>query len=175
MGQNSTGAGTSRGEKGAYQRVPGQCWSRNEWRCFAHRGANAPSPALMRRIRRYRRHWRWCNSEETPYRALTLLGSGKPTVCKYIMVSPMEMGIGNHVLSVLSAFTYALLTSRILFLEPSDNPIPDLFCEPFAGTPSWSLQHKHILGGPEKKAAPPLTYSYRVNENVNLSKPAPVA
>lgn len=167
MGLNSTGSGE-------YTRDPGQCWSRNEWWCFARRKLNVPSPTLLRMLRRYRRHWRKCNAEETPYQVLASLSAKKPTVCKYIMLTPMEMGLGNHALSVISAFTYALLTSRILFIEPTLNPVADLFCEPFDDTPSWILQHVHVLNGPEKHAAPPLTYVVRVNEKVDLSEPAPV-
>lgn len=56
--------------------------------------------------------------------------------CRYILWSPMEAGLGNHMLSLVSTFLYALLTSRVLLIEPSPASISHLFCDPFA--PLWT-------------------------------------
>lgn len=159
-----------------YRRDPGECWSRKEWGCVfgTRHSRNAPSRELRRALQRYTQRWRACYEQETPFQVLTQLEEGKPTVCRYIMMAPMKMGLGNQVLSVLAALTYALLTDRILYLEPRNNPMLDLFCEPFQNTPPWSLQHRHILGGPEMDAPARFNYSFRINDKVNLSEPVPV-
>ncbi|KAK4365814.1 hypothetical protein RND71_013694 [Anisodus tanguticus] len=46
-------------------------------------------------------------------------------------------GLGNRMLTLASAFLYALLTNRVLLVDPGVN-IPGLFCEPFPET-SWLL------------------------------------
>ncbi|KAK1603733.1 hypothetical protein QYE76_027406 [Lolium multiflorum] len=46
-------------------------------------------------------------------------------------------GLGNRILAAASAFLYAMLTGRVLLVDPS-NEMGQLFCEPFPGT-TWLL------------------------------------
>lgn len=49
----------------------------------------------------------------------------------------MSVGLGNRIMTLVSAFVYALLTDRVLLTQRTvDND--ELFCEPFPGT-SWLL------------------------------------
>ncbi|KAG0611497.1 hypothetical protein M758_7G144600 [Ceratodon purpureus] len=62
--------------------------------------------------------------------------------CKFVVagVEP-GAGLGNKVLSVVSAMVYAVVTQRIL-LVPAATAVPGVFCEPFAGS-SWEIDpHK---------------------------------
>ncbi|KAK1290881.1 Galactoside 2-alpha-L-fucosyltransferase [Acorus calamus] len=47
-------------------------------------------------------------------------------------------GLGNRMLSISSAFLYALLTNRVLLIDRGTDMI-DLFCEPFTAEKSWFL------------------------------------
>nr|GMC48356.1 galactoside 2-alpha-L-fucosyltransferase-like [Ipomoea batatas] len=77
--------------------------------------------------------------------------------CKYVVWIPFS-GLGNRILTMTSAFLYAILTGRVLLVDPLDHT-PDLFCEPFPGT-SWFL--------PENN---PITEDYvnRFGENSSFS------
>lgn len=55
------------------------------------------------------------------------------------MVWIANSGLGNRILSITAAFLYALLTNRVLLLDPGKD-LPDLFCEPFPQT-SWLLSN----------------------------------
>ncbi|KAL2235913.1 UNVERIFIED_CONTAM: Galactoside 2-alpha-L-fucosyltransferase [Sesamum indicum] len=56
--------------------------------------------------------------------------------CKYLVWISFS-GLGNRILTLASAFLYALLTDRVLLVDPGID-IPDLFCEPFPDV-SWLL------------------------------------
>lgn len=58
--------------------------------------------------------------------------------CQFVVagVEP-GAGLGNKVLSVVSAMVYAVVTQRIL-LVPAATAVPGVFCEPFAGS-SWEI------------------------------------
>ncbi|XP_037441841.1 galactoside 2-alpha-L-fucosyltransferase-like isoform X2 [Triticum dicoccoides] len=57
--------------------------------------------------------------------------------CRYLVWAPTSGHIGDRVLSIASAFLYALLTRRVLLLQLADD-MAGLFCEPFPGA-TWEL------------------------------------
>ncbi|KAI5012438.1 hypothetical protein ZWY2020_024572 [Hordeum vulgare] len=69
--------------------------------------------------------------------ALEQLKSGKSIAspeCKYLL-SISYHGLGNRILTAASAFMYALLTDRVLLVDPS-HMMDELLCEPFPNT-TW--------------------------------------
>ncbi|XP_024371333.1 fucosyltransferase 2 [Physcomitrium patens] len=57
--------------------------------------------------------------------------------CNYMIVMEGSGGLGNKLLSLTSAFAYALATDRIVLVE-SRKHFKDLLCDPFPGS-SWYL------------------------------------
>jgi xyloglucan fucosyltransferase len=57
--------------------------------------------------------------------------------CNYLIMVDGAFGLGNHFLSLISAFTYALATDRV-FLIDSRSLFAKLLCDPFPGS-SWLL------------------------------------
>lgn len=57
--------------------------------------------------------------------------------CNYLIMMESACGLGNHFLSLISAFTYALATDRV-FLIDSRSLFAKLLCDPFPGS-SWLL------------------------------------
>ncbi|KAK3156593.1 hypothetical protein QOZ80_2AG0109280 [Eleusine coracana subsp. coracana] len=57
--------------------------------------------------------------------------------CRYLVYISFR-GLGNRMLSMASAFLYAVLTERVLLVDNDKAIIGDLFCEPFPGT-TWLL------------------------------------
>ncbi|XP_044329452.1 galactoside 2-alpha-L-fucosyltransferase-like [Triticum aestivum] len=62
--------------------------------------------------------------------------------CRYL-VPISYRGLGNRMLSTVSAFLYAVLTERTLLVQ---HDMAALFCEPFPGT-TWLLPSSGWLGG----------------------------
>uniref|UniRef100_A0A453PMV8 Fucosyltransferase n=6 Tax=Triticinae TaxID=1648030 RepID=A0A453PMV8_AEGTS len=56
--------------------------------------------------------------------------------CNYLVWTAYS-GLGNRILTIASAFLYAILTNRVLLVD-GDKGTADLFCEPFPET-SWLL------------------------------------
>ena len=59
-----------------------------------------------------------------------------PSECNYVVWISYS-GLGNRILTLASAFLYALLTNRVLLVDPGVD-VADLFCEPFPEV-SWFL------------------------------------
>lgn len=99
-----------------------------------------PSPHLISRLRNYEVLHKRCGPHTESYnRSLDNLKSGQHATssdCNYIVWVSFS-GLGNRVLTLASAFLYALLTNRVLLVDRGTD-IPDLFCEPFPET-SWLL------------------------------------
>ncbi|KAF8779907.1 hypothetical protein HU200_002176 [Digitaria exilis] len=117
------------------------CRSRYESSMYRRNTARRPSPQLIAKLRRHEELQRRCGPNTNAYRlAVEQLRSGKSVVgspeCKYV-VSISYRGLGNRILAAASAFLYAMLTDRVLLVDPS-NEMDELFCEPFPGT-TWLL------------------------------------
>jgi xyloglucan fucosyltransferase len=101
-----------------------------------------PSEYLVSKLRRHEALQRRCGPGTAAYSsAVEQLKSGKNNAasspeCRYL-VSISYRGLGNRILAAASAFLYALLTDRVLLVDPS-NEMGELFCEPFPDT-TWLL------------------------------------
>ncbi|KAH6774967.1 fucosyltransferase 1 [Perilla frutescens var. hirtella] len=113
------------------------CLSRFEYLLYRRRGfkRRTPSPHLISKLRSYEGRHKRCAPYTDSYNDL-VRNSSKTFSCKY-MVWISRNGLGNQMLSMASAFLYALLTDRVLLVDRGVD-IPDLFCEPFPEA-SWLL------------------------------------
>ncbi|XP_062178694.1 fucosyltransferase 2-like [Phragmites australis] len=118
------------------------CHSRYQSAMYRRHAGRRPSPYLISKLRQREALQQRCGPGTVAYsNALEQLRSGKSggigsPDCKYL-VSISYSGLGNRMLAAASAFLYALLTDRVLLVDPS-NDMGELFCEPFPGT-TWVL------------------------------------
>jgi len=117
------------------------CHSRYQSAMYRRNPGRQPSTYLISKLRRHESLQRRCGPGTAAYsNALAQLKSGKsvasPPECRYIVSVPIE-GLGNRMLAAASAFLYALLTDRVVLVDPS-NDMDNLFCEPFLGA-TWLL------------------------------------
>ncbi|TVU00504.1 hypothetical protein EJB05_54069, partial [Eragrostis curvula] len=134
--------------------VPGfdeqSCASRYQSVYYRKNMTRLPSPHLIKRLREQEALQRRCGPGTAPYkRATERLRSGQQVLdsndgCSYLVLISYR-GLGNRILATTSAFLYAMLTKRVLLVDPGiGNTLPDLFCEPFPGT-TWVLPHDFPL------------------------------
>jgi xyloglucan fucosyltransferase len=99
-----------------------------------------PSSYLISRLRRYEALHKQCGPYTESYnKTLEQLKSGHytgPSECNYVVWISFS-GLGNRILSLASSFLYALLTNRVLLVDPGVD-VADLLCEPFPEV-SWFL------------------------------------
>ncbi|OEL19838.1 Galactoside 2-alpha-L-fucosyltransferase [Dichanthelium oligosanthes] len=117
------------------------CHSRYESAMYRRSPGRRPSEHLVSKLRRHEALQRRCGPGTAAYSdAIEQIKSGKNAAsspeCKYL-VSISYRGLGNRILAAASAFLYALLTDRVLLVEPR-NEMDVLFCEPFPNT-TWLL------------------------------------
>ncbi|CAN6164639.1 unnamed protein product [Urochloa humidicola] len=125
------------------------CHSRYQSATYRRNPGRRPSPYLVSKLRRHEALQRRCGPGTAAYStALEQLKSGETGVaspeCSYIVSLPYQ-GLGNRILAASSAFLYALLTDRVLLIDPSDG-MDGLFCEPFPGA-TWLLPPGFPLAG----------------------------
>ncbi|RLN33334.1 galactoside 2-alpha-L-fucosyltransferase-like [Panicum miliaceum] len=102
---------------------------------------HSPSPYLVSRLRKYEALHRRCGPGTPTYdKSVRQLASAHHSMglaeCTYLVWTPGNH-LGDRVLSMASAFLYALLTRRV-FLVDMARDMAGLFCEPFPGA-SWEL------------------------------------
>ncbi|KAK4752935.1 hypothetical protein SAY87_021733 [Trapa incisa] len=118
------------------------CISRYGSVSYRKASGHKPSPYLVSRLRAYEALHKRCGPNTEPYnRAVEYLRSddGSPKQfmgCKYVVWISFS-GLGNRILTLASTFLYALLTNRVLLVDPGVD-MADLFCEPFPNA-SWFL------------------------------------
>lgn len=119
------------------------CLSRYEASLYRKKSPFKQSSYLDYRLQRYEDLHRRCGPFTKSYN-LTLgklkLGDrsdGEVSGCRYVIWVNSNGELGDKMLSLASAFLYALLTNRVLLVEPGVD-MADLFCEPFPNT-SWFL------------------------------------
>lgn len=122
------------------------CLSRYQsWLYRKKPSPHKPSPYLISRLRSYEDLHKRCGPHTKSYnkavkqlrsRNKILSSAESSSECKYV-VWVSYSGLGNRILTVASAFLYAILTNRVLLIDPGKY-MPDLFCEPFPET-SWLL------------------------------------
>ncbi|KAF0887539.1 hypothetical protein E2562_002268 [Oryza meyeriana var. granulata] len=120
----------------------GSCHSRYQAAMYRRNAGREPSAHLVSKLRRHEDLQRRCGPGTAAYsNAVESLRSGKSggigsPECRFL-VSMSYRGLGNRILAAASAFLYAMLTDRVLLVDPS-NEMDELFCEPFPGT-TWLL------------------------------------
>ncbi|VAI71957.1 unnamed protein product [Triticum turgidum subsp. durum] len=116
------------------------CHSRYQSAVYRRNAGRQPSQHLVSKLRSHEALQRRCGPGTAAYtNALEQLKSGKSVAspeCRYL-VSISYRGLGNRILAAASAFFYALLTDRVLLVDPS-HMMDELFCEPFPNT-TWLL------------------------------------
>ncbi|KAJ1289959.1 hypothetical protein BS78_02G204700 [Paspalum vaginatum] len=117
------------------------CLSRYLSSLYRKPSPHSPSPYLVSRLRKYEALHRRCGPG-TPFydKSLRQLASSHNSMglaeCRYLVWTPGNH-LGDRMLSMASAFLYALLTRRV-FLVDMAKDMEGLFCEPFPGA-SWQL------------------------------------
>ncbi|WCJ39213.1 fucosyltransferase 1 [Euphorbia peplus] len=116
------------------------CLSRYQSAQYRKHSPGNPSPYLVSKLRNYEKLHKKCEPHSESYnRTVQVLNStnvSTPTECNYFVWKTQE-GLGNRILTMTSAFLYALVTNRVLLVDHYSD-MADLFCEPFPNT-SWLL------------------------------------
>ncbi|XP_074303847.1 galactoside 2-alpha-L-fucosyltransferase-like [Silene latifolia] len=128
------------------------CLSRFQHSSYRKNKPYNPSPYLISKLRAYQDLHSRCGPLTLSYkRAIRKLSSPSsststtttdPTQCKYLVWTPAN-GLGNRIVSITSAFLYALLQSRVLLVEFRPE-MDDLFCEPFPNS-TWLFPNSFPL------------------------------
>lgn len=118
------------------------CLSRFQSYLFRKASLYKPSRYLITKLRKYEDLHKRCGPHTRHYNK-TMKELIRPrnkghssTLCKYMVWTPVN-GLGNRMVSMASAFLYALLTDRVLMVDFRDE-MTGLFCEPFPNS-SWIL------------------------------------
>ncbi|KAH9752482.1 Galactoside 2-alpha-L-fucosyltransferase [Citrus sinensis] len=116
------------------------CLSRYQSISYRKSSRHEPSSYLISRLREYERLHKRCGPYAESYKkSIKEMVSGRidsSSACRYV-VWVAKCGLGNRMLSITSAFLYALLTNRVLLIyEEAD--MANVFCEPFPDT-TWLL------------------------------------
>ncbi|GFP87464.1 galactoside 2-alpha-l-fucosyltransferase [Phtheirospermum japonicum] len=116
------------------------CLSRYQSLLYRRGNPRKASPYLISKLRSYEALHKKCGPHTASYnKTVENLKSGTHSNtpdCKYVVWISFS-GLGNRILTLASAFLYALLTDRVLLVDRGID-IPDLFCEPFPEA-SWLL------------------------------------
>ncbi|CAI7926514.1 unnamed protein product, partial [Closterium sp. NIES-53] len=127
---------------------PARCWSMSERRYYRSSYSNKArmSEALVQRLQHYSTLHAACTAPVINWPAFFNDSSkglqenataAQVEGCKYLLwVEPNYSGLGNQLLSLVSSFTYALLTNRTLIINPECFPAR-LLCNPFPYS-SWA-------------------------------------
>lgn len=117
------------------------CLSRYRSVLYRKTSSHKPSSYLISRLRKYEELHKRCGPSTESYTiALEQVKSGHSIIgsndCTYVVWISFS-GLGNRILTIASAFLYALLTNRVLLVDRGKD-MDDLFCEPFPER-SWLL------------------------------------
>ncbi|KAK4841388.1 hypothetical protein QYF36_003671 [Acer negundo] len=116
------------------------CLSRYQSFLYRKTAPHKPSPYLLSKLRNYEDLHRRCGPHTQSYNKMVeQLKSGHSTGstdCQYVVWISFS-GLGNRILTLASAFLYAILTNRVLLVDRGKD-MDDLFCEPFPEK-SWFL------------------------------------
>ncbi|KAJ9140481.1 hypothetical protein P3X46_031125 [Hevea brasiliensis] len=155
------------------------CLSRYQSVAYRKELPHKPSSYLISRLRSYEILHKKCGPRTESYnKTLEQLKSGhQPELsdCSYVVWISFS-GLGNRILTLASAFLYALLTNRVLLVDPGVDMV-DLFCEPFPEV-SWFLPLDFPLKGQFNSfnQSSPSCYGRMlkdsISKNVNRLKPA---
>ncbi|ESQ33019.1 hypothetical protein EUTSA_v10005557mg [Eutrema salsugineum] len=124
------------------------CLSRYQSYLYRKASPYRPSSYLLSKLRAYEELHKRCGPGTKPYTNAERLLKPKQTGdsdsegCKYVVWMEFS-GLGNRIISIASAFLYAMLTDRVLLVEGGEQ-FADLFCEPFLDT-TWLLPKDFTL------------------------------
>ncbi|XP_054782030.1 galactoside 2-alpha-L-fucosyltransferase-like [Prosopis cineraria] len=122
----------------------GSCLSRCQSHFYRKSSLHKPSSPLKSKLRHYEHLHTTCspsfsfirNHYTNPNNSTIKHDADHSTNCRYLIWSAMD-GLGNRILSLVSAFLYAVLTDRVLLVK-FESDMGGLFCEPFPNS-SWLL------------------------------------
>ncbi|KAL1566335.1 Galactoside 2-alpha-L-fucosyltransferase [Salvia divinorum] len=118
----------------------GSCQSRYQSLLYRRGVPQKASSYLISKLRSYEARHKKCGPYTSSYnKTVEDLKSGRHSStpeCNYLVWISVS-GLGNRILTLASAFLYALLTDRVLLVDRGVD-IHDLFCEPFPEA-SWLL------------------------------------
>ncbi|KAH9686522.1 Galactoside 2-alpha-L-fucosyltransferase [Citrus sinensis] len=116
------------------------CLSRYQSISYRKSSPYVPSLYLVSKLREYEKLHNRCGPDTESYKnSIKDMVSGQndsSSECRYV-VWIARAGLGNRILSIASAFLYALLTNRVLLID-EEPEMANLFCEPFPNA-TWLL------------------------------------
>ncbi|KAK2634412.1 hypothetical protein Ddye_029204 [Dipteronia dyeriana] len=138
------------------------CLSRNQSVLYRKSSPHKPSSYLVWKLGSYEELHKRCGPHTDAYkRSIKQLKSGQidpnSSDCKYVVWVGLA-GLGNRMLSITSAFLYALLTDRVLLIN-QEYDMAGLFCEPFPNS-SWILPEDFPLRSKLRRFKQNFDHSY---------------
>lgn len=121
------------------------CLSRSQQYKYRKQKNHFPiSEPLTRALVKYTRMHSHCQ--------LTKVGDvdSMQAACQYVVYYEGYEGLGNRLLSLVTAFSYALITNRALVIDERRGHLAQLLCQPFHNT-SWLLP-SHLALAVQKRA-----------------------
>eukprot|EP00897_Mesotaenium_endlicherianum_P004536 jgi/Mesen1/410/ME000100S10646 len=119
----------------------GTCWSIHERHKYYPRAsaaaAHRPAPAFLSELRKYEKMHQRCVAGVGDWAEHFAKLKPGYTACQYLVWYEPESGVGNRLMSLLSAFLYALLTGRALLVN-TNRGMPNMLCEPFPRSSWWT-------------------------------------
>jgi xyloglucan fucosyltransferase len=123
---------------------PEQCVSRSEEVLIRKPSPYLPSPYLISKLRKYEERHKRCAPKATEMSQNGSNSRADLGHCQFV-IWIANSGLGNRMITITSAFVYALLTDRVLLLDHAGTDVNGLYCEPFPGT-SWLLPESYDYG-----------------------------
>ncbi|ERN15847.1 galactoside 2-alpha-L-fucosyltransferase [Amborella trichopoda] len=93
--------------------------------------ATSPSQELTTILEKYFSMHQRCVAKDLATLANAYSSGGRP-LCQYVIWGASGDGLGNRLMSLMSAFLYSILSARVLLIDYPE--WRELFCEPFLGS-----------------------------------------
>lgn len=122
-----------------------------------------PSKNWQLVLREYARLHRTCTHRIGNNPLEYFMAKNNSVECKFMVIDTEDVGLGNRILMIASAFAYAVLTQRVLLISKPNVLLPGIMCEPFEGS-SWM----HF--DPESKVLPYREGNQRWTHNTEFLK-----
>ncbi|CAI5483647.1 unnamed protein product [Closterium sp. Yama58-4] len=130
------------------RRAPGTCWSRTEAKMYWTAVKVRTEASFLEALVEYRKmHARCVNGVKDWEAFFRDKDNGQhPNAdvegCKYLFwMAPGYAGLGNNLMSLISAMTYSLLTNRAIILAPGTD-VASFLCNPFDDS-NWAIPARH--------------------------------
>ena len=137
------------------ERSPDTCWSESESHLYYRADGPEASAYLRERLAAYEIMHKRCTGlvsnstyidTATGDKIETAGGSEEGNDCRYV-VAGLQNGVGNQILSAVSAFLYGMLTNRTLLVRESG--VLQHLCSPFPGA-GWLADATKLQPGIQK-------------------------